>query len=294
MKITGTTVLFGVLGNPVKHTYSPILQNAAIEKLGLNAAYVPLEVPLDKIELAVKGAFALNFKGINVTIPFKEVVIPYMDKLSQRASTIGSVNTIALKEDGRLMGYNTDGEGFTRALADDLDFECGGKTIIIVGTGGAGKSIAMESAIHQARKIIIAGRSLEKAKILADRVRQFYPGAHPLPIDLKDPKFKTCFKSADLLVNCTSMGMKSSDTLLIEPDWLHPNLSVMDLIYNPAETTLIKVARQVGCPAINGLTMLIWQGAASFKIWLDIMPPVDTMKKAIIDYLALQHQNEGG
>ncbi len=288
MTVNGATELLGVIGHPISHSFSPVMHNAALRHLGLNHIYVPMEINPVNLEKAIQGLTALGFKGVNVTLPFKEAVIPYLNKLSTRASTVGSVNTIVVHPDGKTSGYNTDGQGFSLALKEDLNFKCEGKRVLILGAGGACRAVAMEAALSGAGQIIIAGRTLQKAQALIERVRQYFPSTQSSFIDIKHPELQKQVQECDLLVNATSLGMKPEDPMLIDPSWLSAKTHIYDLIYNPLETPLLREARKRGCPAANGLTMLIGQGAASFYIWLDIKPPLDIMRKAILDHLNLE------
>jgi shikimate dehydrogenase len=146
MKVTGNTTIYGVIGYPVRHSYSPIMHNAAYEALGLNCIYIPMEVEPARLQSAIKGLLALGIRGVNITIPYKEDVIPFMDSLSSEASTIGSVNTIVVNEHGKLVGYDTDGDGFINALQEDLQFTCDQKRICILGTGGSSRAVAIYCA----------------------------------------------------------------------------------------------------------------------------------------------------
>jgi shikimate dehydrogenase len=288
MTVTGATELLGVIGYPISHSFSPVMHNAALRHLGLNHIYVPMEIKPQNLEAAIKGLCALGFKGVNVTLPFKEAVIPYMNKLSTRAATVGSVNTIVIHSDGTTTGYNSDGLGFSMAMKEDLKFSCVDKKVVIMGTGGACRAISMEVALSGAGKIVIAGRNLHKAQILIDRIKQYYPSIESIATDMNFPDFQQKVQDCDLLINATSMGLRPEDPLLVNPDWLTSKTHVFDSIYNPLETPLLREARKKGCPAANGLTMLIGQGAASFNVWLDINPPIDVMRKAILDYLNLK------
>ncbi len=294
MKVTGNTTIFGVIGNPVRHSYSPIMHNAAYEALGLNCIYIPMEVEPTRLQSAIKGLTALGIRGVNITIPYKEDVVPFMDALSPEATTIGSVNTISISDKGKLTGHATDGDGFISALQEDLQFTCNQKRICILGTGGSSRAVALYSAMHHAHKITIVGRKLEKAERLVERIQELYPKTISKALTLNDPAFKAIIESSDLLVNATPNGMKPDDPILIPLDWFQPKLKVLDLIYNPFETKLIQAAKMQGCQAVNGLGMLIHQGSLAFAIWLGIQPPIQTFRESILDYLKKRQSIEGG
>lgn len=294
MKITGTTNIFGIIGNPVRHSFSPIMHNAIFESMQLDYLYIPMEIPINRLEYAIRGLSALGIKGVNVTIPFKESVIPYLDNLSDSANTIGSVNTIKIDENGKLIGHNTDGEGFLKSLKENLNFHCADKIITIIGTGGSAKSVTLYCASQKARKIFIIGRNKDKADKIANRIIQFYSSTMVIAADLNDSKIGDMIISSDLLVNTTSIGLHSEDPLLIKPDWIKPELKVFDLIYNPLETKLLRLAKDKMCQSVNGLGMLVHQGAISFQIWLGILPSTEIMKNAILEHINQLNLQKGG
>ena len=209
MKITGETKVIGIFGYPISHTLSPLIQNAALEALGLNYIYIPFEVKPNNLESAVKGMQALGLAGVNVTVPYKEAVIPFLDEIDIDAELIGAVNTIVNKN-GRLKGYNTDSPGYIRSLHEDAGFAPKGKTILVIGAGGAARGIIAGLFLNGASEIIIANRTIEKAEEIrlnyAERCRSKHIQIKTASLSyLKDPQI---LSSVDLIVNTTSMGLE--------------------------------------------------------------------------------------
>ncbi|MHB0912422.1 MAG: shikimate dehydrogenase [Armatimonadota bacterium] len=272
--MTAKTRLAGVFAHPVHHSLSPAMHNAAFSALGLDWAYLPFDVHPDNLEDAVSGIRALGLAGVNVTIPHKERVIPFLDSISDEARAIGSVNTI-VNEGGRLVGYSTDGEGFMRSL-----IAAGGTPgrTVILGAGGSARAIVYALG-HAGASVSVANRTPERAVELCRTVNSALGSAVAEPARLS----LDLVREAELIVNCTSVGMYPSvDEQPVPAEWLHPGLFVYDLIYNPAETALIRSAREAGARAVNGVGMLVAQGAVSFALWTGIEPPVDVMEQAVL------------
>lgn len=283
MKILGTTKIVGVIGYPIKHTYSPIMMNAAFEHLGLDYVYLPFQVKPEKLKEAIFGLVALGIKGVNVTIPHKETVIPFLDTISDEAKLIGAVNTIKVEEDGSLSGYNTDGIGFIEALEQELSYSICGTEIFVLGAGGASRAVSVMLALKGAKKVYISDIIPEKAiKLVEDINTKIKPVAEFIQADFSlTSKMSETIKKVDLLVNATPIGMNPEDPCLFSEEVFHPRLKIFDLVYNPAETKLIKVAKEKGCSATNGIGMLIKQGIHSFKIWTGVQAPEDVMRAAL-------------
>lgn len=273
--ITGKTKILGIFGYPVEHTLSPFMHNAAFEALGLNYCYIPLSVSPENLKIAVTSLKALNIVGVNITIPHKEAIIPFLDELDGEAELIGAVNTVLNKE-GRLIGYNTDGRGFVSSLREDGKIDPRGKKIIIIGAGGAARAIAFSLALEGAEKIFINDIIGEKAKELSCVLST---KTSTEAIYLKD--LKEGIGEADILINATPLGMKKEDPLPIPPELLSKGLFVYDIVYNLPETSLLKEAKKRGANTLGGLGMLLYQGALSFKIWTGKEPPIDVMRKAL-------------
>ncbi|MEK6657830.1 MAG: shikimate dehydrogenase [Nitrospirota bacterium] len=282
MKITGKTKIVGIFGYPIEHTFSPLMHNAAFSALGLDYCYIPFEVQPKDLKSAVEGIRALNIRGVNITVPHKEAVIKYLDELSKEAKLIGAVNTIE-NRGGKLIGHNTDGRGFIKSLWDDAKTRVKGKSVLLVGAGGAGKGIAVSCALEGASEIIIANRTIKKADELVRYLKRNFKKTKFSAIPLDRHELAKVIAGADILINSTSVGLKGKGLLPISQKDLHRDLVIYDLIYNPQITPLLKIARRAGVKkAVNGLGMLIHQGALAFQIWTGKKPPVDVMKKAVL------------
>ncbi len=278
MNIEGTTKIIGVFGYPIKHTASPEMHNAAFEALGLDYVYLPFEVRPQRLEEAAKALVSLNIVGVNVTIPHKETVCPYLDEISREAELIGAVNTIAVSS-GKLIGYNTDGQGFIASLKEDGRETVRGKTLLVLGAGGAARAVAIQAALEGAGRIFISARLEERAEKVTSHIEKNIPSSEAgvVPRD----KIKSTLEDADFLINATPVGMKPDDPLIIGPDCLFPHLLVFDLVYNQGETRLMKVARGKGCRVVGGLGMLAHQGAISFQLWTGRKAPLEVMRGAL-------------
>ncbi len=264
--------VFGLVGNPVGHSLSPPMHEAAYDELGLDARYVTFEPAVDEIESALDGAAALGIAGLNVTIPFKQDVAALVDA-DPLAARIGAVNTVDFAGESP-RGYNTDAAGVTRAFRHrgvSLD----GTDAVVVGAGGAGRASAFALSDAGAR-VHVANRTAERARELADAV----PGATGGGLDTLDR-----VREATILVNATSVGMESDDTP-VPPGRLHADLTVLDAVYSPLETRLLRDARDAGADTIDGAWMLLFQGVEAFELWTGQSAPVETMNRALRSRLA--------
>lgn len=283
MKITGKTRLTGIIGWPLSHTLSPAMHNAAFEHAGIDLCYVPFPVKEEDFDRAIKGIAALGIAGLNVTIPYKEKIVSYLSELSREARLIGAVNTIKVIED-RMIGYNTDGTGFITSV-EEVGYRVEGRSVLIIGAGGAARAVSFQLAIEGVREIVIANRSVDKAVRLKEAINLHFPSLPIQAVDLSRETLRVVTEEIDMVVNATSLGLEKEDPSPIPFEFIHSHMFVCDLIYNPVETTLLKYARDRGCIYINGIGMLIHQGAASFKIWTGITPPIEVMKRAIEENL---------
>ncbi len=283
--INGKTNVFGIIGDPVEHTLSPGMHNAAFKKLDMNNIYVPFHVNAEELEDAIAGAYALGIRGLNVTIPHKTEVIKYLDYLDIAAGLIGAVNTIEFGKNGAV-GHNTDGIGAVRAINEITSVK--NKKVMILGAGGAARAIAFQILLSGAKNLVISNRTIEKASELRDDlVEKLEPDVqvtdlgHELETELKD---------TDILVNTTPIGMypNISQKPLVTADMMHEDLVVNDIVYNPLKTGLLDEAEKAGAKPISGVKMLIYQGVESFKIWTGIEPPVEVFKKALMDQMNLE------
>lgn len=280
--ISGKTKVFGLFGYPVGHTFSPVMHNAAFERLKMDACYVPFEVHPDRLRDAVAGVSALNIGGVNVTVPHKERVIPFLDDLSQEARLIGAVNTIEVR-DGSLIGHNTDARGFIRSLEKDAKFDVKGRNILILGAGGAGRAVGFGLALAGAGRIGVYDVDAKKSGLLVKDIME-KTGVQAAAIEPGDmAKFAL---EADCIINATPLGLKPSDPIPLDKAYIKKGMLVCDLVYNPPQTSLLLIAKARGARILGGLGMLLYQGVAAFEIWTGRDAPVSVMKKALKNQIA--------
>jgi shikimate dehydrogenase len=270
VKISGKTKITGLFGWPVEHSISPAMHNAAFEHLGLDLCYVAFPVRPEMLGEAVKAIRALDLQGVNVTVPHKEKVIPFLDKVDEEAIFIGAVNTI-LNSGGVLKGYNTDGRGFMESLKE-ADISAEGKNVLIIGAGGASRAISYYLS-EKASRLYLFDIDDNKVKRLADDLSRIRKN-----VSLKD-NLKT-LNAVDIVVNATPLGLKESDPYPVDIALISPDMVVCDLIYK--QTHLLAAASQKGCKTLDGLGMLLHQGVLAFEIWTGIKPPVDVMRDALL------------
>lgn len=274
MEISGNTEVIAIFGHPVSHSLSPALHNAAFRQMGLDFCYIALDVHPSELRAAVEGVRAMNFAGLNVTVPHKEAIMPMLDKVDPEASFIGAVNTI-VNRNGKLIGYNTDGRGFMRSLEEE-SVDVAGKKVFLVGAGGAARAVSWYLA-ESGSDLSIYNRTAEKAELLVN----------DLAINFKNVRNAEGFDElgeADIVINSTSLGLKPGDPLPFDPSGLQPGAVVVDLIYQ--DTPLIQEARRKGYKTLNGLGMLLWQGVLASEIWTGQAPPHEHMKDIIFKPLA--------
>lgn len=279
---TGKTRNLGVMGWPVEHSLSPAMQNAALEKAGLDYAYIALPVPPNDLEKAVEGLKAMGFCGWNVTIPHKTAIMRFMDELDSSARMIGAVNTV-VNRDGRLKGFNTDAAGFLRGL-EQANFSAAGKNAAILGAGGAARAVIWGLCQAGVSNITIGVRNPEKAESLAEL---FQSHMNVEVFNWEDAAFRNALKSAELLVNTTPLGMEPNvDGMPPVGLELLPNGAlVYDIIYVPAETMLLREAKRLGYSVVNGEYMLAGQGAEAFKMWTGKTPDEKLMRRVLRESL---------
>ena len=271
----------GIIGNPLGHSLSPLMHNHTLGKMGLNYLYLPMEVAPDQLAEAIAGLRALNFKGVNVTIPYKKAVIHYLDELSTEALACGAVNLIK-NENGHLIGYNTDGRGFMASLGEEGVSPI--KSILLIGAGGAAQSVAYELALAGAEQINILDLDETKACELA-RFIEALPAGKASGAQMSDELFSCLSQNVDLIINCTPVGMHPDidKTPVRSLDGVQPTTVVYDLIYNPILTRFLSIAQANHLKTINGLSMLVHQGALTLKILTGATPPIAYMKEVILN-----------
>jgi shikimate dehydrogenase len=285
-EIKGTTKLVGLIGWPVDHSLSPQMHNAAFADKGLDFCYVAFPVMPASLKEAVRGLRALGMVGANVTIPHKEKVLAYLDEASAEAQAIGAVNTILIDEN-RLFGYNTDAMGFLTSLEQEANVRLEGKHVVVIGAGGAGRAMSVGAAFSRVRQVTLCDIVLDKAERLAATIRAVRPEVKTAAMEPTSEQFAKSVKGADIVVNATPLGMRSDDPLPLDPDHLSKETFVFDAIYIPAETQLLKAAREKGCRTLSGIGMLVHQGAAAFKIWTAVEPNIALMREVVNKALGL-------
>jgi shikimate dehydrogenase len=283
MAISGKTRLCGVIGDPIEHTLSPTIHNAAFNHLELDFVFLAFRVKAADLENAICGMHGLGIHGLNVTMPHKSTVTAYLDELDPAVQFLGSTNTI-LNEDGKLSGFNTDGVGALKALRGN-GVKLSEKKVLLLGAGGAAKAIAFALA-QEAEELVVLNRATEKAEELAERLTRTL-GKKVVGGALSPDAMAENLQDSDVLINATSVGMHpKADQSIVLSHLLRSDLIVMDIIYNPVETKLAKAAKAAGAKVVSGVEMLIYQGAASFEIWTGQSAPIEVMRKAALNKLS--------
>jgi shikimate dehydrogenase len=292
--INASTRLCGVYGFPIRHSASPAMHNAAFATLGLNWRYLAFEVHPDNLRAAIAGAKAMQFSGLNLTVPHKLLAMQIVDALDESSKTWGAVNTVrfeaknaagewrplhefseSISGEIRTRGFNTDSDGIARALREDLGLKLAGLKVLQVGTGGAGQVAALRMAMEGVAELFLTDYVASKAEAVAEEVRQRYPR---VKVTIGFPK-----GDVDLMINATPIGLKAGDPSPVDEKQfsLRQTRAVYDMVYKPAETMLLSLAKAAGCKTSNGLGMLLHQGAAAFEIWTGKKAPVDDMRRAL-------------
>ncbi len=281
MVVSGKTRVYGIIGDPIEHTLSPVMHNAAFEALKLDCTFLAFKVKPAEVSNAVIGMRALNIQGLNVTMPHKEAVIKHLDEIDPTARFLNAVNTIQNKN-GELLGFNTDGVGALKALrANQVDPK--DKKVLLLGAGGAARAVAY-SLSQEVGELVILNRTPKPAEDLASLLKK--TSNKKITVGVLSPEtIETNLADTNILINATSIGMKpNADQSPIKAEWLRRNLAVMDIVYNPVETKLAKNAKAAKATVVSGIEMLIYQGAASFEIWTSCKAPVEVMRKAALNH----------
>lgn len=270
------TQTIGLIGYPLGHSISPVFQQAAFDHLGLDVRYELWETEPAKLETVVKSIRSTDKLGSNVTVPYKEDVIPMLDELNEIASDIGAVNTI-VKSDDKLVGYNTDAEGFIRALEVEGGFDPEGKNVVMIGAGGVARAIGFSLVRSGAGSLTLFDVDIARAERLAEELKTSNMNVLR---ENKGSEFEDAISNAELLINCTPIGMAhspSEDQSPVDRELLSPKMMVYDVVYNPIKTPLLKMAEEMGAGILGGLSMLVYQGVAAFELWTQQRAPVDIM-----------------
>ena len=281
MYLNGETLVYGIIGYPVKHSKSPTFQTAAFQKLGINAVYVPFHVKPEDLQKAIDGIRSLSIKGVNVTVPHKEEVIKYVNEISEEVKYIGAANTIE-NIDGYLKAYNTDAYGFIRGLKEllqQVNKQIPELSFLVLGAGGASRAIIYGLVKEGAKKIYLANRTLEKAEKIISDFKQLNRFLEEIIEPVKLHEVENYLDKVDVIVNTTSVGLHPEDKPLFDYEKIMKKHIIVDIIYK--KTPLIKKAEEKGCLWQDGLPMLLYQGAKSFEIWTKKEAPIDVMKKIL-------------
>lgn len=288
------TKLGAIIGTDIGHSKSPAMMNAAYEKLGLDAYYYPMNIKEEDFGDVIRGISKMNYMGLTITIPYKLEVMKYLDEIDRTAEIIGAVNTIKITE-GKMKGFNTDGEGFVRGLEADKGVNVAESTFVVVGAGGVSRAIMTVLASRKAaaddagrepgiptceKKIYLANRTMKRAEELCDKLNKLVCDCCvPVPLDETLAQY---IDKADVLVNATNVGMPpQQDMTPVDTAMLHSGMLVADVIYNPRKTKLLEAAEAMGCDIVNGQSLLLHQGKMAFNIWTGLEAPGDDMFKAV-------------
>jgi shikimate dehydrogenase len=272
--INAATRLCAVFGSPIRHSASPAMHNAAFAALGLNWRYVAFEVDPKNLRAAIAGARAMNFAGINLTVPHKLLAVDMVDRLDASAKKWGAVNTILFNERGAT-GYNTDADAIITSLREDLKVEVRGAKVLLLGAGGAGRTAALRLAAEKVAELYLVNRTVSKALEIGSEIKKQFPS---VAVSVGYPKARV-----DLVLNATSLGLQAGDASPLDTKQfsLKQTRAVYDMIYRPAQTALLAAAKKSGCKTANGLGMLLHQGAKAFEIWTGKPAPLAVMRRAL-------------
>ena len=275
-----------VFGDPVAHSASPPMHNAALAECGIDARYTRLHIRANELAEAFRLLPAQGFIGVNCTIPHKFAALALVDRADDHARRIGVVNTVAV-EDGKLTGCNTDGPGLVRAVRAELGAELRELRVMVLGAGGgAGRAIAMQCAIERCPRIALVNRTREKLGALVSEISGFFPADRLVVSDFAPDGLRAQLAQTDLVINCTSLGMKPGESSPLPADLIAPRHLIYDTIYTAARTPLLRAGDTAGARGANGLSMLLHQGALSFAIWFQREAPIETMRAALIAHAA--------
>jgi len=284
MQISGKTTPFAVLGHPIGHSLSPVMHNAALAELGMDAVYLAFDVAPEHLMHVLPAMGNMGFGGVNLTVPLKEVASGGIENRDVSARRLGAVNTVEFTVDGSLKGHNTDGDGFIRALEEAFGAGPAGLSVFILGCGGAGRAVAITSAAEGADRVVLADAEPARASRVREEICEAFAVPHGVNACPADPASwaREC-RQADLVIQATPVGMKKEDVSLLGPEAFCGEQRVMDLVYMYPDTGFTRTARERGAKTVNGIGMLLHQGAGAFAIWTGKEPPIKVMRKALED-----------
>jgi shikimate dehydrogenase len=281
-------IRLGVLGDPVAHSFSPEMQNAALQESGLALQYAPFQIAPNELAEALRLLRELDFVGLNLTVPHKIAALSLVDEAEERARKIGAINTIVFRE-GKSLGCNTDGPGFERAIREEFSVDLRDMRVLLLGAGGgAGRALACQCALGNCERLVLVNRTFERAQALARELAGYFSGPRVLGPEARleairwdDPSLRRQLGRTDLVVNATTIGLHQSDPSPLSHGLLAPHLMVYDLLYKKTPTRLLAAAAEAGARGANGLTMLLHQGALAFELWFDRPAPLAAMRRAL-------------
>ena len=285
----GPPIRLGVFGDPVAHSLSPQMQNTALHDCGIDMQYARFHIRSNELRSALRLLRELNFVGINVTVPHKVASFTQVDETDESATRPRAVNTIRVS-DGKLVGSNTDGQGFLRAVRTEFSIDLRDLRVMIIGAGGGtGRAIAWQCALENCERLVLVNRTLEKANVLVEQLRPFFSGPRVLgpsarleAVPWDESAMRMQLADIDLIVNTTPLGMNPSDPAPVAARLIAPHHIVFDCVYGLSKTALIRAAEEAGARGANALSMLLYQGALSFSIWFNREAPINTMRAALL------------
>jgi shikimate dehydrogenase len=280
-------IRLGVFGDPVAHSVSPQMQNAALKASGLDMRYTRFQIAPTELQPALEFLRRFDFVGANLTVPHKIAALEFVDELDDAAREIGAINTIKCEE-GKLRGFNTDGKGFSRAIREEFAVDLRDLRVLLLGAGGAARAIAFQCAKENCERLVICNRDPGKGAMLVEQLRPFFAGPRVLgpvarlqSIGLEEAALRFQIANSDLVVNATPLGLNQNDPLPVAARFLEPHLMIYDTVYSTRPTALVNGAVEAGARGANGLSMLLHQGALAFEIWFDRPAPIEAMRKAL-------------
>ena len=281
-------VRLGVLGDPVAHSLSPQMQNAALGACDIHMQYARFHIRANELRSALLFLRRLHFIGVNLTVPHKIAAFTQIDEADESATRVGAVNTIRVRDE-KLIGSNTDGEGFLRAIRTEFSIDLRDLRVMIIGAGGGtGRAIGWQCALENCERLVLVNRTLEKANALAEQLRPFFSGPRVLgptarieAVAWDESAMRMQLADIDLIVNATPLGMNPSDPAPVPARLLAPHQIVFDCVYGSSKTALLRAAEEVGARGANGLSILLYQGALSFSIWFNREAPIEAMRAAL-------------
>jgi shikimate dehydrogenase len=281
-------IRLGVFGDPIEHSLSPVMQNAALRTCGLPMAYARFQIRPNELKNALHAARQREFVGLNLTVPHKVAAVELMDELDEDARLFGAINTVAFR-DGRMIGSNTDGIGFARAIRSEFSVDLKDLRVLLLGVGGAGRAIAWQCAVANCERLAVTNRTFDKAKTLVAELQPQFSGPRVLgpvarleAVPWNDKALAFQVEHSDLVVNATPVGLSPTDPPVLPATLLAPHLMVFDTVYSKRRTPLLTAAAEAGARGADGLSMLLFQGAAAFELWFQRDAPIAEMKKALL------------